>query len=97
MKTKLLRKIHKRYNWYFNKDKFPVLIDHKTKRVTLYDLEYMCERFNYKLKDLPEFIKTPYHSWALNAMKLDILTNYGWTVRRTRYRIAVRRYKSKIK
>lgn len=32
MKTKLLRKLHKKYNWYFNSSKDIVLIDHANKK-----------------------------------------------------------------
>ena len=97
MKTKLLKKLHKRYDWYFNADGFPVLIDHDKKSVTLYDIEYLCQRTGYKVEELPTLIKVEYTEWALRMMKLDILREYGWSMNTIRYKIAVNRLKTKRK
>jgi hypothetical protein len=96
MKTKLLRKLKKRYNWYFNKDNFPVLIDHYKKHVTLYDFEYMCAKFKYSLKDVKEKVQVPHTEWALRKMKLDILSDYGYQIDRVRYKKATRNYNKKL-
>jgi hypothetical protein len=96
MKVKLLKKIKARYNWYFNKDSFPVLIDHKEKRVTIYDLEYMCEYYKYSLEDVKEKVKVPHTEWALRRMKLDLLFEHGYQMNRSIYRIATRKYKSML-
>lgn len=97
MKTKLLKKIRKRYEWYFNNDGFPVLIDHDKKSVTLYDVEYCTTRFNYKVEDLPTIVKVPLQEWAIRILKTDILGQYGWNISNVRYKIAVSRLKKKQK
>ena len=97
MKVKLLKKIHKKYNWYFNKNNFPVLIDHYKKNVELYDLEYMCNRFNYTMEDVKEKVKVDHTEWALRCLKKDILDEYGWNISRVRYKLAIKRYKNKLK
>lgn len=97
MKTKLLKKIRKRYEWYFNNDGFPVLIDHYKKSVTLYDVEYCTTRFNYKVEDLPTIVKVPLQEWAIRILKTDILSQYGWNISNVRYKIAVSRLKKKQK
>lgn len=97
MKTKLLKKIRKRYEWYFNNDGFPVLIDHYKKSVTLYDVEYCTTRFNYKVEDLPTIVKVPLQEWAIRILKTDILGQYGWNISNVRYKIAVSRLKQKQK
>lgn len=96
MKVKLLKKLRKRYNWYFNKDNFPVLIDHTEQEVTLYDLEYMCNLFDYTLEDVKQKVKISHTEWALRCLKKDILDEYGWTISRVRYKLAVRKYKKKL-
>ena len=89
MKTKLLKKLHKRYNWYFNKDGFPVLIDHIKKEAFVYDVEFLCNRFGYKVEDLPTLVKVPLTEWALRNLKMDILKEYGWSMRRCNYKAAM--------
>jgi len=97
MRTKLLKKIRKRYEWYFNNDGYPVLIDHYKKLVTLYDVEYCAKRYGYKVEDLPILIKVPLQEWAIRILKTDILGEYGWTIGKVRYKIAVSRLKQKQK
>lgn len=97
MKTKLLKEIRKRYEWYFNNDGFPVLIDHYKKIVTLYDVEYCTTRFGYKVDDLPTIVKVPLQEWAIRILKTDILGQYGWNINNVRYKIAVSRLKQKQK
>ena len=97
MRTKLLKKLRKRYGWYFNNDGFPVLLNHYEKTVTLYDVEYLCERAKYKVEDLPTIIKVPLTEWALRHLKMDILKDYGWEFSRVRYKIASRKLKEKQK
>ena len=95
MKVKVLKKLRKRYDWYFNTDGFPVLIDHIKKTVTLYDVEYLCQRNNYKVEDLPTLVKVEHTEWALRVMKWDLLQEWGWNISRVRYRIATRKLKNK--
>ena len=95
MKTKLLKKLHKTYDWYFNNDGFPVLINHVKKSATLYDVEYVCERVKYKVEDLPTLVEIPHTEWALRMMKLDILKEYGWDMSHVKYKIATKILKQK--
>jgi len=97
MKTKLLKKLHKRYSWYFNSSKFPVLIDHDKQIATVYDTEYCCSLAKYKVEDLPTLVKVPLDEWALRAMKFDILQKYGWSITKVYYKLAVNKLKSKQK
>lgn len=97
MKTKLLKKLHKRYSWYFNKEGFPVLLNHKKERVILYDIEYCMNLNNYTPEDVLVKIKVPYQEWALRIMKRDILTSFGWDIERVRYKIAKNKLKSKLR
>jgi hypothetical protein len=96
MKTKLLRKIRKRYDWFFNKDGFPVLIDNFKKIVTIYDFEYMCNYYEFSLEDVKEKVKVSHQEWAIRRLKLDILGNYGFSMNRGNYRLAKRIYKNKL-
>jgi hypothetical protein len=86
MKAKLLKKLRKKYNWYFNKDGFPILIKHVTKTVIVYDLEYCCNLFAYTPEDLEKYVKVPHQKWALRLLKRDILTRYGYTLDKIFYR-----------
>jgi hypothetical protein len=95
MKTKLLKKLHKEYDWYFNSDGFPVLINHVKQSVIVYDVECLCQRMKYKVEDLPTLVKVPHTEWALRMMKLDILLEYGWDMSRVRYKQAIKRFKQK--
>lgn len=96
MKVKLLKKIKKRYNWYFNKAKYPILIDHLSKKAVIYDLEYCIERSGVKIED----VKCEHTEWALRLLKQDILTKYGWffTERwnRLNYKLANSYHKAKL-
>jgi hypothetical protein len=96
MKVKLLKKLRKRYNWYFNKDNFPVLIDHHYKNVTIYDLEYCMGMVKYTLQDVEVKVKVSHTEWALRFLKLDILKNYGWSNQKSFYRKANKNYKSRL-
>ena len=95
MRTKLLKKLRKRYVWYFNTNLFPVLIDHNKQKVLVYDVEYLCRRFNYKVEDLSTLITVEHQEWALRVMKLDILSEYGWSMSHVIYKMALRKLKKK--
>jgi len=96
MKVKLLKKLRKRYNWYFNDDGFPVLIDHYNKNITIYDLEYLTHKLKYTIQDLEAKVKVSHTEWALRWLKTDILKDYGWSVHKSFYRKANKNYKSKL-
>jgi hypothetical protein len=96
MKIKLLKKLRKRYNWYFNKDKFPVLIDHSNKTATIYDIEYLAERAKYTLEDIEVKVKVNHTEWAIRYLKMDILKEWGWKYDRCVYKLAIKKYKRKL-
>jgi len=96
MKVKLLKKLRKRYNWYFNKDNFPVLIDHHYKNVTIYDLEYCMGVVKYTLQDVEAKVKVSHTEWALRFLKSDILKDYGWSTQKSLYKKANRNYKLRL-
>ena len=95
MKTKLLRNLHKRYDWYFNKNGFPVLIDHRKREATLYDVEYCSAKVGYKSDDVDKLVKIPLTTWAMNHFKYDLLNEWGWDYKRKRYKVAIRKLKLK--
>lgn len=97
MKVKLLKKVRKRYNWYFNNDKFPVLIDHHTKSCRVYDIEYLSWFYKYSLDDIKVKVKVQTHEWALRTLKTDILGEYGWRINRYFYRRGNKVYKLKLR
>jgi hypothetical protein len=96
MKVKLLKKLRKRYDWYFNKNKFPVLIDHKKRSVTIYDLDYLMNRLSYTEESIKQRVQVEHDEWALRWLKTDLLKDYGWDIKRTWYRQAVTKLKHKI-
>jgi hypothetical protein len=53
MNVRLLKKIHKRYDWYFRKDGVPVVIDHLNKALILLDDDHSMMR-PYKNKEVQE-------------------------------------------
>lgn len=53
MKVKLLKKIRKRFKWYYrSSDKVPVVIDTKHELVTIYDFNTCLEISNSKKEDI---------------------------------------------
>lgn len=97
MKTKLLKKIRKRYLWYFNKQGYPVLIDKKKQTAKLYDLEYLMQQNNYTWDDVQRNVQVLHTEWAIRHLKSDILFQYGWNYNRVIYRLAMRRYENRLK
>lgn len=96
MKVKLLKKLRKKYSWYFNKDKFPVLLNHELKTVIVYDVDECASRFTNKTKEvLLKEIEVEHHVWALRIMKRDILSRYGYSIEYSNYKLAMYRLKKK--
>lgn len=89
MKTKLLKRLHKRYDWYFNNEGYPVLIDKWFKNVKAYTEEYCLGR---KIVD-KEKIKCGMEEYALRVLKVDILKGYDWSPDRNNYKKATKIYK----
>lgn len=79
MKVKLLRKVRKRFEWYFNRSGYPILIDKKRKHATVYDLDYCLRRSGYKEEQLPLKVTIKHAEWALRYMKADALYPFGIT------------------
>lgn len=96
MKTKLLKKLHKRYNWYFNKEKYPVLIDKVLKKAIVYDFEYCCNQCGIKIEDLDNHVKCDKYEWTLRIMKRKLLSEYGWSFDRSIFKQALKRYKERL-
>lgn len=95
MKVKLLKKLRKRYEWYFKEDGFPVLLDHYEKKATLYDLEYMRHLYKYSLEDVEKNVEVPHQVWALRRLKMDIMGEYGYSMDSCIYKYALRKMKAK--
>jgi len=98
MKVKLLKKIHKRYNWYFNANKEPVLIDHLKKHVIIYDFDYVKKQNQYTDEDIVKKVEVSHEEWCYRNFKWDILKSFGLTWKRERhnYKIAIRKYQKKL-
>jgi hypothetical protein len=97
MKVKLLKKLRKKYSWYFNNEKCPVLINHKTKNVIVFNLKYCMKPINYTLEDVEKTVEIDHKLWFFRVFKKHLLGKYGWTVDKNTYRIAVLRFKQKYK
>jgi hypothetical protein len=73
MKTKLLRKIRKRFGYYFNKNGWPVLVDHKREVVFVIGVDEILRTTNcktiedYKLKN-----EAPMELYAWRLLKMKI-------------------------
>lgn len=96
MKTKLLKKIRKRYNWYFNKEGFPILIDNYRLEATIIDLNYCMIFHNIKAHELDSLIRCSHQEWALRTLKIKILSNYGYTLNGAIYKKALKKYREKL-
>jgi len=98
MKVKLLKKIHKRYNWYFNANKEPVLIDHLEKDVTVYNFDYVREQCKYTLEDVEKRVQVSHEEWCYRWFKTDVLKTFGitWKRERNNYKIATKKYQKKL-
>jgi hypothetical protein len=97
MNIKLLKKIRKRYDWYFTEDKYPVLIDHVYKKVTTFDLAYCRLKSNYSLEDVNEKVKCTLDEWALRHMKEQVYSRYKIYYGDLYYRRINRLFKAKTK
>lgn len=95
MKTKLLKKLKKRFDWYFNQNKYPVLIDKKNKSVVVYNLEFCLNKTGYSFSEYETKVEVSRDEWALRIFKRDLLKTYGWTVNKSFYNKALTKLKSK--
>lgn len=80
MKVKLLKKVRKKYNWYISEKGFPVLINHYKKDVTIVNLEWCCNKVNYKIEDVPKLITVSPEEWTWRWLKQLMLAEYGWSM-----------------
>jgi hypothetical protein len=96
MRTKLLKKIHTRYRWYFLNDKMPVLLDIIKKTVVVYDVNHCMEKDGYSMTDLATKVKVSHDEWVLRHLKEDILTRYGYKLFRNTFKEAFNKYKKRI-
>lgn len=92
MKTRLLKKIRKRFSWYLNSQKRPVLIDKYSEKVKTYsdiDISILTDS-----KTFSEFIKESEqikNKKAWNYFMSDMLSDYGYSkkVKNWRFRTAI--------
>ena len=98
MKVKLLKKIRKRYSWYFKKDKTPILIDHSNKTVEVYDVDYVSKAHNYTEQQIQNDVKVPLKEWCYRWFRVDIFKTFGidWKVDKNTYKLAVKKYNKKL-
>lgn len=96
MKVKLLKKLHKRYKWYFNSKKIPILIDTYKKIVIIYDNDTCAKKSGIEVNDIPIKIKCTVDEWQLRHIKFDLLSKYGWNWQKSIYRTVLNKYKHKI-
>lgn len=87
MKTKLLKKIRKRFSWYLNSERRPVLIDNCKKEVKTYtdiDISFLLSVGTYS-----EFIKESEqvkNEKAWNLFKSNMLDDYGYNNKNKKWR-----------
>lgn len=95
MKTKLLRKIRKRFDWYINSKGFPVLLDKAKKSVVVIDVPYLKDFFDMSDKDVTEQVEVRLEEWAWRNLKNKILQPFGYNMGNFYYKIAVRKSRTK--
>lgn len=82
MKTKLLKKIRKRFNWFIGKDGVPVLVDIKEKVSKRIDLDYYISRYTI-FETVSAFRKEVGNidedEFLFNVMILEILIEFGYS------------------
>lgn len=87
MKTKLLKKIRKRYSWYLNSNQCPVLLDNYKKTVIIINNEYLCDKLKYTDANLKN-IEVSHAEWQWRWLKTIVLGQYGWKFNKHMYRSA---------
>lgn len=96
MKVKLLKKIRKRFTYYWNSKGFPVLVDHYKQQTTVFDVDYCKEIHKYSDEDVATKLEIPVEEWAMRHMKSYVGKYYGKNfMDHLRYRTSVKR--SRIK
>lgn len=79
MKTKLLRKVRKRFSWYLNSEKRPVLIDNYANKIITYQNDDIQNR--YGLEFYKEFSNLSYEKQIESIwhyFKYEMLGDYGY-------------------
>lgn len=82
MKTKLLKKIRKRFDWYINIDGFPILIDHKEKTVKIIDTNAAILYWRLNSNYVPEVSE---QEWTWRNMKQRMYKTFGFSMERVWY------------
>lgn len=96
MKTKLLRKVRKRFSWYLNSEKRPVLIDNYKREINTYtDIDIA---FLLSVQAYSDFIKESEqikNEKAWNLFKSNMLDDYGYNnkIKKWRFRKATSNFK----
>ena len=98
MKTKLLKKIRKSFNWYINPSGFPVLINHLNRTVTLINVAELKRYYDYKDDSYKESVEVTMQEWAWRNLKQRMYKKFGYDITNHWYNMAVRKEKyGKIK
>jgi len=92
MKTKLLKRIRKRYHWYKNSMGIYVLMDNVTKTASTIDQESILTKFpNFKIEDIND-------ESLFRFLKFKITENiFPQYITRVRYKQAKKVWEQKIK
>lgn len=88
MKTKLLKKVRKKYGYYFNQNGYPILVNHLLKQVEVINPEYCAKKAGYEVKNLSDTIEVPLNEWCWRFLKSEMLGEYGWNMTRSFYKKA---------
>jgi hypothetical protein len=81
MKIKLLKKIRKRFGYYFRKsDGYPVLVDYKKRKHTIFSQKYLPELNGYSSgKEMMKHIEIDLEEYAWRCMKERMLKPFGFS------------------
>lgn len=90
MKTKLLKKIRKRFIWYINSEGFPVIIDKKEKSFGTINLTSLKKYYNYTDDSWKDEIEIDIKEWAWRNLKQRMLKPFGFNITQIWYNKAIR-------
>jgi hypothetical protein len=85
MKVKLLKKLRKRYSWYINTDGDPVLINHRTRSVTLFDIKYCAELYKMSVEERRKTLEISEDIFKFRLL-IECYTGVNFMERAYRYR-----------
>lgn len=88
MKTKLLRKIRRRFNWCFREDGTPIIVDLKERRVKKITPSFIRDHYGPPEGSIEEFYKIDIPTIQKRIALTELGTPFGWfyDMRRKRYK-----------